>query len=245
VGAESIVRALTPFDGVTRVRNPLPAAGGTDPESLERVRLDAPEAFRIQQRAVTEADYAEVTERHAAVQGATASFRWTGSWYTTFVTVDRLGGGDLDAKLEADMLRFLDRYRMAGHDLELEPPVLVALDLALTVCVAPEFFRSDVEQRLLERLSNRRLPDGTRGFFHPNEFTFGQPLYLSRIYAVVQDTAGVRWVQATRFQRFGKEAAGELEAEELVPGRNEVIRLDNDPSFQENGLLELTLEGGM
>jgi hypothetical protein len=52
-------------------------------------------------------------------------------------------------------------------------------------------------------------------------------------------------VTATRFQRFGKEPAGELEAEVLVPGRAEVIRLDNDPSFQENGLLELTLKGGM
>lgn len=245
VGAESIVRALTPFDGMTRVRNPLPATGGTDPEPLERVRLDAPEAFRVRKRAVTEADYAEVTERHDEVQRASAAFRWTGSWYTTFVTVDRLGGGELDQKLEAGLLRFLDRYRMAGHDLELEPPVLVPLDLALTVCVMPGVFRADTEQRLLERLSNRRLPDGTRGFFHPDEFTFGQPVYLSRIYAVVQETEGVRWVTATRFQRFGKEAAGELEAEMLVPGRAEVIRLDNDPSFQENGLLELTLKGGM
>jgi Baseplate J-like protein len=245
VGAESLVRALTPFDGVTRVRNPLPATGGTDLEPLERVRLDAPEAFRVQQRAVTEADYAEVTERYPDVQRAAAAFRWTGSWYTTFVTVDRLGGDDLDPIFEPDLLRFLDQYRMAGHDLELEPPVLVPLDLALTVCVEPVVFRADVEQRLLERLSNRRLPEGTRGFFHPDEFTFGQPVYLSRIYAAVQETVGVRWVTATRFQRFGKEAAGELEAEVLTPGRAEVIRLDNDPSFQENGLLELTLKGGM
>jgi hypothetical protein len=186
-----------------------------------------------------------VTERYPDVQRAAAAFRWTGSWYTTFVTVDRLGGDDLDSTFEPDLLHFLDRYRMAGHDLELEPPVLVPLDLALTVCVEPEVFRADVEQRLLERLSNRRLPEGTRGFFHPDEFTFGQPVYLSRIYAAVQEIVGVRWVTAARFQRFGKEAAGELEAEVLTPGRAEVIRLDNDPSFQENGLLELTLKGGM
>jgi Baseplate J-like protein len=245
VGAESIKRAVTPFTGLQSLRNPLPATGGRDPEALERIRLDAPEAFRRQERAVTEADYAEVTERNPEVQRAAAAFRWTGSWYTTFVTVDRLGGEDLDAALERELVRFLDRYRMAGHDLELEPPVLVPLDLALDVCVQPGVFRADVEQRLLERLSNRTLPDGTRGFFHADEFTFGQPVYLSRIYAVVQGTEGVRWVKATRFQRFGKEAAGELEAEVMELGRTEVARLDNDPSFQENGVLELTLKGGL
>jgi hypothetical protein len=245
VGAESIVRALTPFGGLVRVRNPLPALGGTDPESVERIRLDAPEAFRRPERAVTEADYDEVTERHPEVQRAAATFRWTGSWYTTFVAVDRLGGEPPDSDIKGELVRFLDRYRMAGHDLELEAPVTVPLDLALEVCVRPGVFRADIAQRLLERLSNRPLPDGTRGFFHPDNFTFGQPVYLSQIYAVVQGTEGVRWVTATRFQRFGKLAAGELEAEMLEPGRREVIRLDNDPNFQENGLLELALKGGM
>jgi hypothetical protein len=245
VGAETIVRAVTPFTGLTSVRNPLPAGGGTDPEPLERVRLDAPQAFRTQERAVTEADYAEVTGRHAEVQRAAAAFRWTGSWYTTFVTVDRLGTEGLEPVFERDVARFLDRYRMAGRDVELEPPVLVPLDIALTVCVQPGVFRADVEQRLLERLSNGTLPEGTHGFFHPDEFTFGQTVYLSRIYAVVQATAGVRWVTATRFQRFGKEAAGELEAERIQLGRTEVARLDNDQNFQENGLLELTMKGGL
>jgi hypothetical protein len=245
VGAESIRRAATPFTGVQSVRNPLPATGGKDPEPLERIRLDAPEAFRRQERAVTEADYGEVTERHSEVQRAAAAFRWTGSWYTTFVTVDPLGTEIVDATLEHELARFLDRYRMAGHDVEIEPLVLVPLDVALEVCVQPGVFRADVEQRLLERLSNRTLPDGTRGFFHPDEFSFGEPVYLSRIYAVAQKTAGVRWVKATRFQRFGKEAAGELEAEVIELGRTEVARLDNDPSFQENGLLELTLKGGV
>ena len=42
---------------------------------------------------MTAADYAEVAERHGAVQRAAATFRWTGSWHTVFVTADRVGGG--------------------------------------------------------------------------------------------------------------------------------------------------------
>lgn len=245
VGAETITRAVVPFAGITTVRNPLPATGGAEPEPLERVRLDAPEAFRTQERAVTEADYADVTGRHAEVQRAAAAFRWTGSWYTTFVTVDRAEGREVDPRFAADIRTFLDRFRMAGHDLEVEGPVLVPLDLLLEVCVKPGYFRTDVQETLLERLSNRVLPGGRRGFFHPDNFTFGQPVYLSQIYEAAMDVAGVEWVRATRFQRFGKAVGSELDDEVLRPAPREVATLDNDPNFAENGRLELALKGGM
>jgi hypothetical protein len=245
LGAETITRVVAGFSGVHRVRNPLAATGGVDLEPLERVRLDAPEAFRIQERAVTEADYAEVTGRYDGVQRAAAAFRWTGSWYTTFVTVDRTGGLALDPAFERDLRRFLDRYRMAGHDIELEPPVTVPLDILLQVCVKPGYFRTDVQQGLLDKLSNHVLPAGARGFFHPDNFTFGQPVYLSQIYEAAMEVAGVEWVQATTFQRFGKEAAQELDHEVLTPAPREVPVLDNDPNFPENGRLQLDMRGGM
>jgi predicted phage baseplate assembly protein len=245
LGAETITRVVAAFSGVHRVRNPLAATGGVDPEPLERLRLDAPEAFRTQERAVTEADYAEVTGRHDDVQRAAAAFRWTGSWYTTFITVDRTGGVPFDSGFERDLGTFLDRYRMAGHDIELEPPVSVPLDLLLQVCVKPGYFRTDVQLALLEQFSNRVLPGGVRGFFHPDNFTFGQPVYLSQIFEVAMAVAGVEWVQAERFQRFGKAPAQELEHEVLTPAAREVAVLDNDPNFPENGRLELAMKGGM
>ena len=49
-----------------------------------------------------------------------------------------------------------------------------------------------------------RLPDGTVGAFYPDNFTFGQTVYLSPIYAAVQDTEGVQSVTVTRFQRQGR-----------------------------------------
>src|SRR6266542_630375 len=245
LGAETITRVVAGFSGVHSLRNPLAAVGGIDPEPLERVRLDAPEAFRTQGRAVTEADYAEVTGRHDDVQRAAAASRWTGSWYTTFVTVDRTGGVALDPGFERDLRTFLDRYRMAGHDIELEPPVTVPLDLLLQVCVKPGYFRTDVQQALLEQFSSRVLPGGKRGFFHPDNFTFGQPVYLSQIFEVAMAVAGVEWVQAQRFQRFGKAPAQELEHEVLTPAAREVAVLENDPNFPENGRLELAMKGGM
>src|SRR5262249_33234057 len=185
VGAEAIahiVVAASDIGRIASVRNPLPAAGGIDPESADSVRRNAPQAFRIQQRAVTADDYAAVAERHDGIQRAAATTRWTGSWYTQFITVDPQTGTD-PAALKADLPGFVDRYRMAGQDVEFNDPQYVSLDIGMRVCVQPDYFRSDVKASLLDLFSNRELPDGRRGFFHPDNFSFGQTVYLSALYA--------------------------------------------------------------
>ncbi len=245
VGAEAISTIVLAGGGISRVRNPLAAGGGQEPESQELVRLIAPHAFRTQQRAVTEADYAEVAQRNPDVQKATATIRWTGSWYTVFVTVDRKGGEPVDADFESQMRAYLDRYRIAGYDLEINGPVFVPLDIQLTVCVKPGYFRSDVKQALLNVFSNRELPSSARGFFHPDNFSFGQPVYLSQLYQTAMQVAGVASVQANKFQRWDKAANKELENAVLTVGALEVVRLDNDRNFPENGKINFVMEGGL
>ena len=93
--------------------------------------------------------------------------------------------------------------------------------------------------------SSQDLPDGTRGFFHPDNFTFGQSLYLSQIYQAAMQVAGVASVNVTRFQRWGKEASHELDKGVLTSAPLEILQLANDPSFPENGKLELIVAGGL
>ena len=252
IGAQAIAHVVTSDDGINAVSNPLPAQGGTDPESIEEVRQYAPQAFRTQERAVTEADYAPVAQRHSEVQRAVATRRWTGSWYTMFLTIDRKGGLAVDADFETDLQAFLERYRLAGQDLEIDGPSFVSLDIAFTVCVEPGYFRSDVKAALLEVFSNRDMPDGRRGFFHPDNFTFGQRVYLSEFLAKAMQVPGVRWVDTqngesttNRFKRWGQPAHGEFDQGWIDIGRLEIAHLDNDPSAQENGKLEFIMEGGL
>jgi predicted Rdx family selenoprotein len=245
VGLEAIVNVVTNIQGITKVYNPLPARGGLDPEDLESVRLYAPQAFRRQERAVTATDYAEVTQRHPEVQRAAATIRWTGSWYTVFVTIDRIGGRPVDAVFEQTVREHIEPFRMSGHDLEVNAPVFVPLDLQLEVCVQPGHYRSNVKQALLETFSSVNLSRGGRGFFHPDQFSFGMPVYLSQIYAAAMGVEGVASVTVLRFQRFGKASNNELTRELLQVGRLEIVRLDNDPNFPENGKLELVMKGGL
>lgn len=243
VGYDTLVRALGITADIT-VRNPLAAVGGCLPEATEHARLHAPQSFRRQERAVTEADYAMVAERHPQVQRAAATRRWTGSWHTMYLTIDRRGGLEVDPAFRAGLRRHLDRYRMAGYDLEVDGPRWVPLDLELRICVSPGYLRSDVEQAIRTELSVRDLPNGRRGIFHPDLFTFGQSVYLAPIIARAMSVQGVRSVHAVRFQRWRELAAGELDDGKLLTDRLEIARLDDNPSRPEFGHLSLQIEGG-
>lgn len=244
VGSESLQVMLPAEPGVT-VTNPVPATGGADPEPVERVRSDAPHAFRVQERAVTEADYGTIlAERATGVQRAAGRMRWTGSWYTAFVTVDRSGGAEVDADHRREVTRFLDRYRMAGVDVDVSRPVPVPLEIALDVCAHPDRFGTDVERDVLDALSSGTLDDGRRGLFHPDHFTFGTSVHLSRVYAAVLAVPGVRTVRATTFRRYGGADRGELSAGVLRVHDLEIAQLANDPDVPERGVLTVSVAGG-
>lgn len=248
LGSDALAHLVTKEAGVAarvlRVRNPLPAAGGTEPESVERVRQVAPAAFRTPDRAVTPQDYARMAERHPEVQRAEATLRWTGSWRTVFLSVDRAGGLPVDAAFEDELRLHLERYRMAGHDVEIAPPRYVALEVEVFACVEPAYFRGDVERALREVLGSRAFADGRRGFFHPDRFTFGQSVLLSRLYAAVNDVAGLSRVEVRVFRRLNQPWTNALDSGELTIGRLEVARLDDDPSHRDRGELRLELKGG-
>lgn len=244
VGADSLVHLISDLPGVLAVRNPLPASGGVDGERMEQVRRRAPAAFRVQERAVTEADYAAVAKRHPALQRAAATSRWTGSWHTLFITADRLGGVDVDPGFETELVDHIEPFRMAGHDLEVDGPRPVALDLALQVCVLPDYARADVRGALLALFNPGRSRDGRLGLFHPDRYSFGQPVYLAPLIAAAQAVDGVASVRATRFQRLGQPHTAALTTGVLTLARLEVARLDNDPNFAERGRLTLDIGGG-
>ena len=231
-------------DTVARIWNPLPATGGVEPESAEHARQHAPSAFRRLERAVTPADYAtlavrkDVTERcDLDVQRAEGTLRWTGSWYTVFLTVDRFGGAFVDDSFERDLRNCLERYRMAGQDLEVDAPRFVPLEIEMVVCVRPPYFYADVERALVDVFSNRTLPDGRRGLFHPDNFTFGQSVHLSAIYAAAQAVPGVDSLVVTTFQRQGIDSDTAIESGTLTLDRLEIARLDADANFPDRGVL--------
>jgi hypothetical protein len=243
VGADTLIHCsdLT----VMKCTNPLAAIGGTDPETADQIRRRAPQAFITQERAITMPDCERITERNTQVENAVATLRWTGSWYTVFITAEPKSAGNLTPALRQELKQTINRYRLAGQDIELEPPRYVSLQIALTVCVDPAYFQSDVEKALSDVMGSRILPDGTKGLFYPDKFTFGQTVYLSPIYAAARKVAGVRSVVATIFQPQAMPPTSIFLSNGEIPlGPFEIARLDNDPSLPDHGQLTLVMQGG-
>ena len=311
VGAETIsylVFRETKEAGDLKPRNPLPATGGTAPETMAEVKLLAPDAFRdVLERAITGDDYASLAADNARrlkerpsfltaspdradahsplasrgsdsrtmvegkpapaplpwpqvrlppfrrLQGANGTLRWTGSWYEALVAVDPQGSEEADPELLADITAYLEPYRRMGHELEVKLARYVPLDLVLTVCVLPHYLRGHVEAALLDIFSNRILPDGRLGFFHPDNLTFGGGIYVSRIVAAAQAVQGVENMQVTRLGRLdiAEPLLGAEAARHDLPSHGvlalapfEIAQLANDPNIPENGRLTLDMRGG-
>jgi Baseplate J-like protein len=249
VGAESLKFLAAADARIQLWVNPLPASGGTDPETNDQIRRRAPQAFLSQApgmlaRAITMADYEAVAENDAQVNQAVATQRWTGSWYSVFIAVEPVGGGALSPALQQAVSDAVEPCRLAGEDVLLDSPQYVSLQIALDVEVEDGYLRADVEASLLQVLGNQLLPDGRQGLFYPDNFTFGQSVYLSPVYAAARAVAGVATVTATQFEPQGMSNASYLATGEIPLGSLQVARLENDPNYPSHGQLLLSLSGG-
>jgi hypothetical protein len=249
VGPESISRIVfrnTKLGGLTLTpRNPFAAVGGTAQEPLSEVKLFAPKAFMTDlQRAITADDYAQLAAGHPGVQRAAASLRWTGSDYDVLVAIDLLGTDNADQALLDDVALYLEPYRRIGYDLRVVQAEYAPLDLSMQICVLPNYLRGHVEAALLDVFSNRLLPNGTLGFFNPDNLTFGQSIAVSTLVATAQAVQGVQSVVVNRLERFSEGPNDELKKGILYIGPMEVAQLDNDPTFPEHGTLTFEMRGG-
>jgi hypothetical protein len=247
VGADTLCQLVfirnPPAGSSLRVRNPLPAAGGSAPEDVAEARLRAPQALlRRLERAVTAFDYAAIAMRDFAgeVQRAAAVMRASGTGALVQVAIDARGRAEPTEELLRRIAAHLECYRRIGHEVLVQAVRQVPLAITLHVCVKPGYLKAHVKAALLEVLGATH----PLGFFHPDALEPGEAVSASRIVAAAQAVAGVSGVVLKRFERQAEGPDGELESGILPIGALEVARLDNDPVFPGNGQLALDLEGG-
>jgi len=233
------------------VTNPFTASGGADAEPAEAIRRAAPDRFKsILLRAVRKEDYEAAAQSLSWVQRAGTQFRYTGSWHTIFTAADALetGGettGGVPSSAEAiELIDLLNRRRMAGYESYVLAPRFASLDLTIEVCAKPDAFQGHVKDALSKALSSKRLPDGQNGFFHADNFTFGQPLPRSALEAAIMAVPGVDGVRSITYRRRGRQGAPIDLPDTLPVGPDEILRVDNNLSRPERGSVQITVKGG-
>jgi len=249
VGADALIR-FRPLPGphatdIVAVWNPFDVTDGRDPEPVEQILRNAPEAYVARQlRAVTLADYIRRAEEVDGVARAVARYAWTGSWRTVRICIDPQGTTQLEPELREAVSEHLESVRLIGEDLEIRPPRFVPLKIKVSLCVQADFWPEDLRYVLQQEFSDGYTPDGRRGFFHPDEWTFGQRLHRSQIEGRVAQVAGVEHILSISMQRFNQPTPGTPDPEVLEVAFDEIFEVHNDPDHLELGSIDFDLKGG-
>jgi hypothetical protein len=249
--------SATGFPAVTTVWNPLDATDGRDPEPKQEIIRRVPESYRARQlRAVTLEDYAKRAEELPAVSHAVARYMWTGSWRTVRVSIDLKAGYDWIVESPA-IKRYLDAVRLIGEDLEVREARFVPVDIYVQVCAHPHYWPQDLQYVLAQEFSAGYTADGRSGFFHADNWTFGQALHASQIIGRALAVTGVDRVLSLGMRRwFAVNGAATdsvtISPEDLLGNETRVIEVEpveiivvaSDPDNLERGRIRFDVMGG-
>jgi len=281
---EDVIKTVT-----KTVTNPLPATGGKDIESIEDARIAGPKSLGSLERAVTLKDYEDLVKREFQneITNAKARFVYTGSWDTIFVSVDVKEGGRKTAfdgrnggyygasALLNKITRYLDRVRMIGYEVQVAEPKYIPIVIEITVFLQKYLDSQTVRARILASLGNKdNLADGTRGLFHPDNFTFGDRVYASKIYESLKKIQEVNYGVITKFRKRhegetisskrnvmpsslgpskasnvsvipeDQETQRNLELGYIDVNEDEIITIDTDPLHPDKGILIINFDVG-
>lgn len=264
VGADTIlsfeedsVRVVPSFPFVLRsCWNPFDVTNGRDQEPVAEIIRRVPEAYRYRQvRAVTLADYVARAEEIEGVSRAAASYAWTGSWRTVRITIDPIGTNELSYELRKSVADYLNAVRLIGEDIEIRPPKFVPLEINVVLCARLDVWPEDLKFVLEQEFSAGWTPDGRKGFFHPDEWTFGQPLYASQIIGRAMRVQGVEHVVGQKtgtppaektisvsIKRWNSPFAATDALTQL--NNDEIVQVMNDPDHMEQGFIRFVVKGG-
>ncbi|HEX7842355.1 MAG TPA: hypothetical protein VF469_33010 [Kofleriaceae bacterium] len=180
----TLTRIARPHPLVAAVQQPLPAVGGNDMESADALRRTAPTTLLAMQRCVSPSDFASLAADHASIWQAAAFVRPSIGTraHRVEVVVVPANGAEL-GELAQTIAAFLAGHALPNVEVTVRRFLPLPVTLAVTVEIDlaafdPVAVLGDVRAALFDALSLRRR-------------RLGQPVFLSDVYAVVENVTGV------------------------------------------------------
>ena len=225
--SESQTTALSADVAITNLEA---AIGGSDPESTDLIRINAPLALRSGNRAVTLQDYASLSlsVQNVGKANATAS-TWTS--VTVYLApvrlstdtdlapgLDDVGSPTIEfTNLSSSVLSYLLDKVLLGTTVTIQPPTYVDANITIQYSKSPQYTTTEVETALKTKLLTNY---GYNGMY------FEDTIYPQDIESVLRTVPGVNNVILTQLYRYGGSAA----LTTLVGSPSEIFR------FQETNI---------
>jgi len=169
-------------------------AGGSDPETIDQIRANAPQAYATQNRAVTLADFNALS---LAVPGVTVVNAVAS--HATSVTLYALGPNyqEIDTGIQTNLVNYLSTRTLAGTSVTIGTPSVILVDVGssgdnATLVVQPNYNQGVVSQNVTTALQAALSPPNT---------TFGMLLQVSALYSAAMSVPGVAYIIIPLFTR--------------------------------------------
>lgn len=186
------------LDGLVVVPNTSKAVGGSDPESMDSIRVNAPAMFRTQDRAVSLQDYKDLVKRVSGIVRSTAYLSGNTVLIRAASTPADYGSSNtlvLDSEEVQSIVDYLEPREITfvtstvGASVTLTPVNLVG-----TVQIKSGYIQEVVYDNVVTAVRNLLSFDNV---------DFGGSLSLGDVYRAILAVEGVDYTQLTRFTTTG------------------------------------------
>jgi len=205
LGVGGMVRAgqvsllLTRPPGLKEVTNPLPAAGGADPETRDQARDNAPLTVLTLDRIVSLQDFEDYARAYPGIGKAQAAWLWDGENQVIHLTIAGAGGSVVppSSLLYRNLQLSIDSARDPGPAVRVGSYAPLAFNLAARLLIHPAYLVDKVKAAVTARITNT---------FSFARRQFGQAVTQSELLAVMQGVEGVEAVDLDQFHLNSKPA---------------------------------------
>jgi phage-related baseplate assembly protein len=194
------------------VTNPMPASGGTEPESVDRIKLWAPRYFETQNRCVTQTDYETIAMTFrdpdaGAIAKARAVVRERSGeanvirYYVLAYSSDPKKVALASQGLKSALLSYVNERKMLTDWIEIEDGAWTEIDIEGTVRAVSGMNKDtviDAVHLALEKLFSLETRE------------MGKPMRISDLYSAIDNVEGVLHVELNSPQTTVEAESNEL-----------------------------------
>jgi hypothetical protein len=194
VRPEQLTTLLTRPPGLKSAVNPLAAEGADEPESFANAQENAPLTVLTLDRVVSLQDYQDFTRSYAGIAKALATWTWDGRTRGVFLTVAGPRGATVTDSLGRELIAAIHLAGDPFVPVRVAPYLEAHFRLSGQLVVDSDYEAEKVLATVVETL---------RAAFAFEQRSFGQPVVLSEVIALVQRVAGVVAVNLKTLYRAG------------------------------------------
>jgi hypothetical protein len=208
-----------------KIINRAPSSGGAEREAIDHAVKFAPTLFSSMQRAVTADDYAAQALLFPGVAKARAT---AANWNFVNLYIAPSGDGELPSDiLKSDLLTYFEDRRMLTSFIRIQNPDYVRVQVTAAIDALAYYKASDVLANAQAAIQDLLSFDNAQ---------FGQILYISNIYEVLEAVPGVSTVFVSVFNR--------TDSSDPLTSDGRVLMSENEIPVLRDGDLNVTVSGG-